>query len=173
MRHPVPNKALGWPKLRGLQPISRLILRSPAVLSSFIGRPALFPSGLAALHTATRAPVWFAVLLLEDQLDSQPGGLRLRLHLSRLVTRCARPPIAQGEGSTREGGVACATGSEDALGLDNPADEACALKLVHAYADALSSAVREAPAQYFWWHRRWRGEVSEFQLAADTRESGS
>ena len=41
------------------------------------------------------------------------------------------------------------------------AEDRLTRRLVGAYADALTRAVRAAPAQYFWWHRRWRGEDEE------------
>ena len=100
--------------------------------ATLLDRPTLFSHGAAALHAATGAPVWFAVLLLEPDQHA-PEGFALRLHTARLAAR--RAP-----GSANDVGV----------------PPTCATALMQAYADALTDAVRRAPSQYFWWHRRWR-----------------
>ncbi len=103
-----------------------------AEYAPFLGRDTPFDAGFARLHAATGAPVWFAVLLMSDAADWPTFALRL----TRLAPRTdgaapARAPAALGE---------------------------AALALLRAYASALDTAVRSAPSQYFWWHRRWKDE---------------
>ena len=93
----------------------------------FLGRQqTAFDSGLASLHRATGAPVWFAVLLVDPhRADAVPA---FQLHLEQLAAR------------------------------RTPTDERCGPDgggVLRAYAQAVDAAVRMAPAQYFWWHRRW------------------
>lgn len=115
------------------------------VAATFLRQAVDFSPGLATLHHATGAPVWFCVLLLDadrrpdrQRPDPHTAGERpgpaLRLHLLRLAERRAPvPPKADGA---------------------TPPPVDCA-PLVQAYADALSTAVEAQPEQYFWWHRRW------------------
>ena len=138
--------------------------RPSAIRSSFIDRPTDFPPGFAALHAATGAPVWFAALLLDDPPPG--GGVALRLDLKRLVTRRLPSEPAYGSGGSAK--VICTRASDRRGGpaqSDVTTTDKClctgAQCLVHAYAHALSCAVRAAPSQYFWWHRRWRGEGCE------------
>ena len=50
----------------------------------------------------------------------------------------------------------------EAGGPPEPASEAVELELTRAWVGALERRVREAPAQYFWFHRRWKfGGVAE------------
>ena len=119
------------------------------VAARFLREAVGFSPGLATLHHATGAPVWFCVLLLdaEGRPDRQRAGQHaagerpgpaLRLHLLRLAERRApAPPAADGA---------------------TPPPVDCA-PLVQAYADALSAAVEAQPEQYFWWHRRWAQRV--------------
>ena len=110
-----------------------------AVEATFFGQPTCFSPGLAALHEATGAPIWFAVLLLIDgAAQSDPASSSLRLHLERLAPRAA--PHADAGG--------------------------CRPCVVQAYADALSSVVSSAPAQYFWFHDRWRPRMQPRAAAA-------
>ena len=126
--------------------------RPPWVPATFLQRRALFSHGIAALHTITGAPVWFAALFLVP--GDAPDGFTLRLQLVRLATRRS-PAVERAAPSDRELEV---TASDQQ-------------HLVQAYADALSSAVRGAPSQYFWWHRRWRDEPDEFlPSSAETAE---
>ena len=102
----------------------------PGVAATFLREHVDFSPGLAALHHATGAPVWFCVLLLDAERPA------LRLQLLRLAERRPAPAAAHGP----EARVDCAP-------------------LVQAYADALGSAVEASPEQYFWWHRRFSGRT--------------
>ena len=117
------------------------------VAATFLRQAVDFSPGLATLHHATGAPVWFCVLLLDadrqtdrQQPDQHTTAERpsptLRLHLLRLAER--RPPAAAAADGAAPPPVDCAP-------------------LVQAYADALSSAVEASPEQYFWWHKRFSG----------------
>ena len=78
------------------------------VAARFLREALGFSPGLATLHHATGAPVWFCVLLLDadgrpDRQKSRPArggraaGPALRLHLLRLAERRApAPPAADG-----------------------------------------------------------------------------
>lgn len=46
----------------------------------------------------------------------------------------------------------------EASGQPEPAPEAGELELTGAWVGALERRVRESPAQYFWFHRRWKSE---------------
>jgi len=107
----------------------------PGVAATFLRQAVDFSPGLATLHHATGAPVWFCVLLL----DAERPRPALRLHLLRLAER--RPPAPPAADGAALPPVDCAP-------------------LVQAYAHALSGAVEASPEQYFWWHRRFSGSSS-------------
>ena len=89
------------------------------------GRPTAFAAGVASLHRATGAPVWFVALVLDHDASGAP---LLRLRIEQLAPR-------------RDGQA------------PSEADDA---SLTQSYADALGATIAEYPAQYFWWHRRWK-----------------
>lgn len=123
---PALEAALRRGELAGLVADQRPSRPACAVGVPFLGRQTAFDVGVAALHHATGAPVWFAVLLVDaHRADGLPA---FQLHLQPLASR--RPPGGDAEGSG----------------------------LLRAYAQAVDAAVRMAPSQYFWWHRRWRAE---------------
>ncbi|KAL1518434.1 hypothetical protein AB1Y20_002726 [Prymnesium parvum] len=100
--------------------------RPPWIEANFLGRQTLFSHGIAALHTSTGCPVWFATIKLQRTQDAAEGFV-LHLHLSRLAPR----KVASSAQSSRAG----------------PESHA----LVQAYADVLNSEIKETPYQYFWW----------------------
>jgi len=157
-----------------------------AVQVPFLGRASRFACGAGVLHEATGAPVWFGVLVCDAPCETEgrpashgagePALPRLKLVLERLAG-----PAPQTEGAAcTEGGtyvpalkssqhaplhgaqterVACmavgpALGETAAAGRPQMGEAGSAV--IRAYADALSSSVRRRPAQYFWWHRRWK-----------------
>lgn len=134
--------------------------RPPHVAASLIGRPATFSHGIAHLHWTTGAPVWFAALLDDDDNDAREiesglreaphpdsprdGEPRLRLHLEQLVSRDSSVTNAHGQPG----------GQVD-------------YSPIRSYARAVSDAILRSPTQYFWWHRRWKGESDEFDSELD------
>ena len=146
---PAMRAALGRGGLAGMLPDQRP--SRPGVAATFLRQAVDFSPGLATLHHATGAPVWFCVLLLDvdRQTDPQKPEQRttgerpspaLRLHLLRLAER--RPPAPPAADGATPPPVDCAP-------------------LVQAYADALSSAVEANPEQYFWWHKRFSASAVE------------
>ena len=121
------RSALALGGLVGLVADQRPAAGRQSVTAALMGRPSEFSPGLAALHSSTGAPVWFAAIVV----DERDGRAALRLHLQRLAPRV---DTAGGEPSTPvEGAV-----------------------LMQRYADAITALVAAVPAQYFWFHRRWR-----------------
>jgi len=145
------------------------------------------PTGFARLHAATGGPVWFAALLLVDQGEAEErggaaggggkadgggeaAGIVLQLVLERIAARrrsgdaiserdaISRALPADGQDDVGEAAVVA---SDQGQGGGGGAEDRLTRRLVSAYADALTRAVLAAPAQYFWWHRRWRGEDEE------------
>jgi hypothetical protein len=116
--------------------------RASVPKATFLRRKAFFSHGIATLHAATGAPVWFAALLLQPD-EGHAAAFKLQLRLVRLAVRT----------------VLCAARdqvSASPRAPDQAGDQAGAAALMQAYANAVGGVIAESPAQYFWWHRRWR-----------------
>ena len=101
-----------------------------AVTVDFLGRPTAFGAGVASLRRASGAPVWFVALVLDHDASGAP---LLRLRLEQLAPR--RDSVSPADAG------------------ETPSSDA---SLTQSYADALGATIAEFPAQYFWWHRRWK-----------------
>ena len=120
--------------LVGLLPDQRPAAGHGSVSVRMLGEACELSPGISALHAATGCPVWFAALVLCKSSDAS-------LTLTRLAPR-------------RRGGSAQCEPGHVACGDDVATEDAAHVS--QAYADALDAAVRCAPAQFFWFHDRWR-----------------
>lgn len=96
------------------------------------------------MHAATACPVWFATLVLLSE-DTTDEDFTLKLHMVRIAPR--KPPVSINDKlSSLQGEV------------------------MQAYADVVSTAIRNHPHQYFWWHRRWRRGDEEEAVSSSCNE---
>ena len=125
-----------------------------ALQAVLFGEHSAFSPGLSSLHHTTGAPVWLAVLLLEA-LD---GASSLRLHLERLAPRSDVGPLQPSANRPASSRPLPREPAPKARPSTIPPMDP--LELTQAYADALTAIVKREPAQYFWFHRRWKRPVS-------------
>ncbi|EOD27307.1 hypothetical protein EMIHUDRAFT_236039 [Emiliania huxleyi CCMP1516] len=99
--------------------------------------------------------------LLAAQLPQCAERLAARRSGDAISERDARSRALPADGQDGAGEAEATVASDEGQGGGGGAEDRLTRRLVGAYADALTRAVRAAPAQYFWWHRRWRGEDEE------------
>ncbi|TMW68719.1 hypothetical protein Poli38472_006187 [Pythium oligandrum] len=92
----------------------------------FLGQDTYLPTGPARLHLATKAPLWFTSLVLNEEPHGDARAENWRPFRLDLV------PIRRGSSVEQD--------AED---------------ITQAYADALEQVIRAQPAQYLWMHDLW------------------
>jgi lauroyl/myristoyl acyltransferase len=117
--------------------------------------------GIGDLHATTGAPVWFATMTL-DYVDSVHRPV-LNLCLKKLAGRCVLPRGHSEPSSAVAADVvvaAAAPGTVRGPGVSRGREGLHQVqhRVLQAYADAVTAAVRTTPAQYFWFHDRWKAK---------------
>ena len=121
------------------------------VFVPFLGRPASTFRGPARLSLRHDAPLLFGGLVREGE------GYRL------LLDRVEPPSGEKRQDPDRRERVRTGDpGAGPAGGEDAPAgDDETERALTRAWVERLEAAVRRRPAQYFWFHRRWKTEPGD------------
>jgi KDO2-lipid IV(A) lauroyltransferase len=104
------------------------------VLLPFFGHPASTSRGSALFALRAGAPVFVAFCLRDA--GREPRYTLTFAHLVPMVPLAPMAPTSAGRTGDTEGAV---------------------IALLTAYGRALEEAIRTAPHQYFWHHRRWKG----------------